>query len=252
MKPKIAVVMKMIVAVVLSSFFSCAQKTLGAVNFESSALQIKQLTQNTYQHISYLELVNGQRFPCNGLIYVSKGEALVFDTPVDDISSLQLIDWIKVNLKSQIVGVVVNHFHVDCLGGLSAFHDKDIISFANQLTIELADKGRNEVPKVSFKDSLEIQVGSGSVINRFFGPGHSQDNIVSYIPSEHLLFGGCLIKEVGAGKGNLNDANLQMWPSTVRSIQKAYPELKHVVPGHGQVGGTELLQYTVDLFEQSN
>ncbi len=72
----------------------------------------------------------------------------------------------------------------------------------------------------------------------------------TYIPGEKVLFGGCLIKEVGAGKGNLGDANTEEWPDTVRKIKQAYPEVKYVVPGHGKVGGLELLDYTIGRFEE--
>ena len=63
------------------------------------------------------------------------------------------------------------------------------------------------------------------------------------------MFGGCLVKEVGAGKGNLEDANVATWPKTIRMLKAKYPDVKIVVPGHGKAGGAELLDYTVKLFE---
>ena len=72
---------------------------------------------------------------------------------------------------------------------------------------------------------------------------------MSYIPEDNLLFGGCMVKEVGAGEGNLEDANVTAWPTTIRAIKQTYPSLQVVVPGHGQAGGTELLDYTIELFE---
>lgn len=71
----------------------------------------------------------------------------------------------------------------------------------------------------------------------------------SYIPDEHVLFGGCLIKSMGASKGYLGDAVVSEWSATVANIKKAYPDVKIVVPGHGAVGGSELLVYTTSLFE---
>ncbi len=40
------------------------------------------------------------------------------------------------------------------------------------------------------------------------------------------MFGGCLIKEEGAGKGNLAEANVEEWPNTVRKVKMKYPEVK--------------------------
>jgi metallo-beta-lactamase class B len=57
-----------------------------------------------------------------------------------------------------------------------------------------------------------------------------------------------LIKAVGAGKGNLEDANVAVWSETVGKLKRTYPEAKIVIPGHGKTGGTELFDYTIKLF----
>ena len=64
-----------------------------------------------------------------------------------------------------------------------------------------------------------------------------------------MLFGGCLIKELGAGKGNLEDANVAAWPQTVATLQQAYPATRVLIPGHGKAGGLELSDYTIQLFK---
>ena len=63
------------------------------------------------------------------------------------------------------------------------------------------------------------------------------------------MFGGCLIKEVGVGKGNLEEANAEKWSETVTEVKKKYPNAKKIIPGHGKIGGIELLDYTIKLFE---
>jgi metallo-beta-lactamase class B len=83
----------------------------------------------------------------------------------------------------------------------------------------------------------------------FFGQGHTSDNIIGYIPSENALFGGCLIKALGATKGNLTDANIREWSETVELIKKEISKLEIVIPGHEKNGGKELLEYTIELFE---
>ncbi|MEZ4957420.1 MAG: hypothetical protein R2825_27935 [Saprospiraceae bacterium] len=100
-----------------------------------------------------------------------------------------------------MVGVVVTHFHDDCLGGLNEFHNKQIPSYTSFKTIELAKLEDNPEPLNGFDDYLELKVGNKKVINQFLGEGHTKDNIVSYFPAEKVLFGGCLIKTLGASKG---------------------------------------------------
>jgi metallo-beta-lactamase class B len=73
---------------------------------------------------------------------------------------------------------------------------------------------------------------------------------VAYFPSEQVLFGGCLIKELNATKGYLGDANVLAWSATVKQVQANFPDVKHVVPGHGAAGDSRLLDYTHKLFEK--
>lgn len=216
---------------------------------ESQTLQIQQLTKNTFVHTSYLDIPNYGKFACNGLIYFNKDEAIIFDTPTTDSVSAELMGWIQNTMNKKIKAVVVNHFHEDCLGGLSVFHDAGIKSYANQATIELARREGNALPQAGFQQKLELHLGSSKVISEYLGPAHTMDNIISYLPSEHVLFGGCMIKSMGATKGNIQDANVSEWPRTIRTIRERYGNLQFVVPGHGEVGGKELLSYTIDLFE---
>ncbi len=92
-------------------------------------------------------------------------------------------------------------------------------------------------------------MGDEKIITKFFGEGHTRDNTVGYFPSENILFGGCLLKEPGAGKGYLGDANIKTWSGTVEKVKKEYPNVKIVVPGHGEHGDQRLLDYTINLFK---
>ena len=62
------------------------------------------------------------------------------------------------------------------------------------------------------------------------------------------MFGGCLIKELDANKGYLGDANVSEWSATVEKVKKEYPDVKIIVPGHGDYGDKKLLDYTINLF----
>ena len=227
----------------LAASFSWGQDT----TYQTERLKITSLTPQTFVHTSYLEVPDYGRVPCNGLVFVNGGEAVIMDTPVDDSASVELIRWLE-GQSVRIKAVVVTHFHDDCLAGLDAFHAQQIPSYARDTTVALARAEGNKLPTHGFDSLVVLDVGRAPVINRFLGEGHTVDNIVSYVPSERVLFGGCLIKEAGAGKGNLADANVDEWSSTVRRVQRTYPDVKYVVPGHGAAGGVELLEYTVEMF----
>ena len=227
---------------------SCKSQN-GNRTYSSETLKIIPISQNSYIHVSYLQTEDYGKVACNGLVYMNAGDAVVFDTPIDTETSNELIDWITKTKEHKIKAVVVNHFHDDCLGGVDAFHQLNIPSYANNKTIELAKKEGNPLPQIGFDQVNEIILGNKKIINRHFGEAHTRDNIVSYIPSEHLLFGGCPVKSLNATKGYLGDANTDEWSSTISKIKTAYPDLKIVIPGHGDHGGTELLDYTISLFK---
>ncbi|WP_411030257.1 subclass B1 metallo-beta-lactamase [Spongiimicrobium sp. 3-5] len=220
-------------------------------SYSTETLKIIALSENSFVHISYLDTESYGKVACNGLVFINDNEAVVFDTPSDDTTSTELIRWIAEVKKSDVTGVVVNHFHEDCLGGLGAFHKLGIPSFANNTTIALAKTSGVIAPQIGFNGEMELVVGNEKVINRHFGEAHSKDNIVSYVPSEKLLFGGCSIKSLNAKKGYLGDANVDDWGPTVLKIKENYPALETVVPGHGAYGGVELLDYTVSLFSSN-
>ena len=217
--------------------------------YHSENLIITQISDNAFLHTSFLQTNDFGNVPCNGLIVRSSNEVIVFDTPTDKKSSEDLITFIKEQLYCKINAIVPTHFHNDCLGGLASFHRVKIPSYGNFSTIKLAKLNKVETPKNGFNDSLQLSIGNTFAIVKYFGQGHTMDNVVGYFPSENILFGGCLIKEINATKGYLGDANIVEWSSTVEKIKQQYANVKIVVPGHGQVGGKDLLDYTINLFK---
>ena len=213
---------------------------------------LKQLSENTFVHTSYLQTDDYGHVPCNGLVVRNGQQALIFDTPTDDQSAKELIRLVQDSLLCKIMTVVPTHFHSDCLGGLKAFHEAGIPSIANELTLELAKNSGVEIPKKGFRDSLILEIGSEKVWIKFLGQGHTRDNVVGYFPSEDVLFGGCLIKELDASKGYLGDASVDEWSATVEKVKKEFPRVKRVVPGHGEAGDSSLLDYTQKLFTKQN
>jgi len=184
------------------------------------------------------------------MVVFDKGEAVIFDTPIDDSTSAELIGWVRDSLKSKVIAIIPTHFHEDCVGGLAEFHKRGIPSYATNQTIASAKSRNFKVPQNGFDNLKEFQVGSKKVIAEFNGEGHTRDNIIGYFPSEKVMFGGCLIKEINAGKGNLEDANVNAWPATVTKLKSKYPDTQVVIPGHGKLGDTALLDFTIKLFEQ--
>lgn len=234
-------------------FSSCSKQILESqkqyTTYESKNLTIIKLSENVYQHISYLQTDDFGKVPCNGMIVVDNGEAAVFDTPTDAESSKELIEFLlSRNLK--IKSVTATHFHEDCIGGLDEFHKIGVPSYANKMTIDLLKEETKNIPQNEIGKEFTLKVGNKKVFLNYFGEGHTKDNIVAYFPDEKILFGGCLLKEMDATKGYLGDANENAWSETLTKLKEKYPDIQTVIPGHGERGGMELVDYTITLFQK--
>lgn len=242
----------LLLVISFSFFYSSAQKRSrfkAKIVFKSKELVVTQIALNSFEHTSFKQTVDFGYVPCNGLLVRDGSETIIFDTPTNDKSAELLIKWVKETLHCTIKAIIPTHFHDDCLGGLQAFHDNAIPSYAYFKTIEFAQENKYVVPQNSFRDSLVLKVGNEKIVTQSFGEGHTRDNVVGYFPKENILFGGCLLKEMGASKGYLGDANVAEWSNTVERIKNHYPNLQVIVPGHGKYGDKKLLDYTISLFK---
>jgi metallo-beta-lactamase class B len=77
------------------------------------------------------------------------------------------------------------------------------------------------------------------------------DDIAVWILSEKILFGGCMVKDIHSGRlGNLSDAKIEEWLPTIQKVTAKFPCAEIIIPGHGQIGGRELLEHTRMLLRQ--
>jgi metallo-beta-lactamase class B len=214
----------------------------------SDDIELIRLSENAYIHVSVSEMAGFGKVSSNGLIFVDGNEAFLFDTPVTNSQTETLVKWIADSLSAKVSTFVPNHWHDDCIGGLEYLHSTGVKSYANQMTIDLAKANGMTVPQKGFKDFLPFDLHDKTVECHFFGVGHSADNIVVWIPSEKIMFAGCMVKDINSqGIGNLSDANLEEWLPTIQKVMAKFPDTKIVIPGHGQIGGQELLEHTKKL-----
>ena len=208
----------------------------------SEDLVLHQLSENCYVHTQ-----KGN----NGLIYVNNNEAVIISTPDSDRETQNLINWVQNELKATIVAYVIDRWHPDAMQGLDVVQENGIKSYAFELTRKIAKEKGLPVPEIGFNLKKELMVGDEKVVCHFLGEAHTRDGIVVWIPSEKILFGGNEIRSYNGWVGNIGDANLEQWSKTAKKIKQAYGAAKIVVPGHGRFGGSELIDYTIELFNLS-
>jgi len=211
-------------------------------------IELIKISGDAYIHVSYTNLPQYGRIGANGLLLTDKNEAFLFDSPWTDTQTRQLLTWLNDSLRVAITGFVPNHWHGDCMGGLGYLKKQHIPSYANQTTIDIARKEGLPVPENGFKDSLELHLSSKLIKCYYLGAAHSIDNIVVWIPSEKILFAGCMVKSMDSKNlGNTADGDLKAYPVTIGRLMEKFQDAKMVIPGHGQAGGFELIRHTLEL-----
>ncbi|MEN6425038.1 MAG: subclass B1 metallo-beta-lactamase [Phycisphaerales bacterium] len=209
---------------------------------------VQPVTAGVWVHTTYHDVPGYGRTPANGLIVVDGKEAMLIDLPWTDEQTATLFDWIAANQGAVVKTVVPTHFHQDCMGGLAEAHRRRATSYGLDKTIEIARQRRLPVPQIPFQLRTMVRCGPTVALVTYYGPGHTTDNVVAWLPKQGILFGGCLIKSMDAQSlGNTADGDLTAYPITLRKVQAAYRHAKIVVPGHGDWGGPELIEHTLGL-----
>lgn len=213
-----------------------------------SELQLIKISDNAYVHVSYIDVGNNIKYPCNGLILIDNGNAFLFDTPVNDSTTQILVLYLKDKMKLNLVGFIANDWHRDTMGGLNVINALGIPSYTNEMTREIARTKSLPVPTHGFKDSLSLKLGNKDIRCYYLGAAHTMDNIVVWIPSESILFADCMVKEVKAGDlGFTGDGDVKAYPATLAKVKAKFSSARIVIPGHGAFGGPELIDHTIKL-----
>jgi len=219
----------------------------------SKDLELIKISEKAYIHLSYAVLPDYGRVEANGLLFINNKNAFLFDTPWTDSLTKELVLYLENKMGIDIKGFIPNHWHSDCMGGLGYLQRRGIASYANQKTIDIARAQNLPVPAHGFSDSLRLFLDDKEIDCYYPGAAHSLDNIVVWIPSEKILFPGCMVKSMNSTDlGNTADGDLVAYPATIDKLINKFQSATIVIPGHGQYGGFNLILHTRELLRSKN
>jgi metallo-beta-lactamase class B len=212
-----------------------------------SNLIITPLTGDFYVFTTFNEY-KGARIPANGLYAVTNDGVVLIDTPWDTTQFQPLLDRIKARHGKNVVMAIATHFHEDRTGGLAYYRQQGIRTYTTRQTDELCKKeGMKRAEFLIDRDTV-FQVGQYSFQTYYPGHGHAPDNIVVWFEQEKILYGGCLIKSVeDENLGNLGDASVKDYATTVRNVQKKCRNPRFVIPGHNAWKSVKSVKHTLKM-----
>ncbi len=185
-------------------------------------------------------------------VVTDKGVVMI-DSPWDTTQFQPLLDSIRVKHNKNVVLCIATHFHEDRTGGLEYYRQQGIKTYTTSETDELSKKrGMKRAEFLIDKDTV-FTTGQYSFQTYFPGQGHAPDNIVIWFEKEKILYGGCLVKSVeDSTLGNLADADVKDYATTIKNIQKKCKKIKYIIPGHNDWTSTKSLEHTLKWPSNSN
>ena len=201
----------------------------------------------------------------SGFVVTNEG-IVVIDTQGPKELALLLKKKIHEITDKPVVYVINTHFHGDHTFGNQYFKEaKEIISHenTNKNLIEKDKQHREQfkkffgenslesfeltLPTKTIKDTLTLRVGNKTMEIAYLGKGHTDGDIIVYLPIERVLFGGDLLYNNRLPW--LGDAYTGDWIETLNKLK--HFDAGVYVPGHGDIGNIAMLQdlqqYLTDL-----
>ncbi|MGH9338737.1 MAG: MBL fold metallo-hydrolase [Acidobacteriota bacterium] len=101
-------------------------------------------------------------------------------------------------------------------------------------------------PSLLFKKDLFFDDGTQRVELVHFGVGHTHGDGLAWLPKERILFTGDA--SVNGPHNYVGDGNIGEWIETLEAVKQLNPRI--VCPGHGPVGGPEIIEDQQSFFIQ--
>ena len=232
----------------------CAQNSSAHSDPEkqSNNLKISHLTGDYYIYETY-DIFKGVRLPASSMYIVTSVGVVLIDTPWQETQVQPLLDSIAKRHHKKVVLCLVTHSHNDKTAGLDALRKHGVKTYSSKQTLDLCRQNKEKEAEFYFTKDTTFTVGNHTFQTYYPGEGHAPDNTVVWCADAKMLYGGCLVKSTeSSGIGNIADANLKEWPSSIKKVMKKYPNPKYVVPGHYSWKSNKGLKHTLELLQRYN
>jgi glyoxylase-like metal-dependent hydrolase (beta-lactamase superfamily II) len=223
-------------------------------------------------------VISDRRIPLVPNIGIIRGSdsVLIVDTGMGPSNGRRVLDAAKRLAGSRRLILTITHFHPEHGFGAQAFKGATRITYNRAQRDELQAKGQAYLDmfqgfgpgvaqalvgtEIVMPDdvydgaSTELDLGGRKVELRTFGLAHTRGDQIVWLPAERIVFMGDLAEErifpiFPWFPPNDVDLDAARWVKILSEVEGWKPKI--VVPGHGDVGGAEILaavrNYMLDL-----
>ena len=168
-------------------------------------------------------------------VFLVTDDGVIATDPINAAAATWLEAEIKTRFNQEIKYVVLSHDHADHSSGGEVWADTaTVIAHANAKLVIIGEKRPTAVPDITFKDSMDIELGGQTVELRYLGRSHSDNMIVMNFPAQRTLFAVDFIPMGGVAFRDFPDAYLPDWNDAIRRVEAM--DFDILVPGHGRNG----------------
>lgn len=150
--------------------------------------------------------------------------------------------------------VINTHMHPDHAGGNPAMQaiGADIVASANARRI-MTERNQAGLPAITLNDSMQIYLGDLEIELHWFGRGHTDGDVMVYLPQERLLIAGDLfalydtyqpVVDYSAG------GSAREWPGTLERALRL--DFDTVIPGHSGLTDRATMEGYQAFLERQN
>ena len=215
---------------------------------------LEQLAPGVYAYIQ----PDGSWFINNTGLIAADGDVVCIDSCATEARTRAFLEAIRSVTTSPIDILVNTHHHPDHTNGNGLLDARTIIAHTACRAeliqapwppppgvFEPVNWGdlNARLPTICFDTSAHVHVAGRQIDLLHVGtPAHTTNDVVVWLPDERILFAGDLAW--GAGTPFALSGSILGWLSALERLQALVPAT--VVPGHGPVGGPELLSGTAE------
>ena len=168
----------------------------------------------------------------NSLILTHGREAFVADVKMGDFS-LRLRREVEQELGREVQRVMLTHAHFDHAWGLETFADVPVVLVHPKARARLERSGVR-ARFVEVEQEVQLSLGGEVVKVLSLGSGHTDGDLVAYLPKRKLLVTGDLFVGLdGVHVFDEDGANLAELADTLQRLLEL--DVERIVPGHGEL-----------------
>jgi cyclase len=186
----------------------------------------------------------------NSGVLVTPEAVVVIDTKMGKDAE-DLYGMAKQKAVNKPIIVINTHYQRDHTKGNHLYTGSKIITGETDRTFLLKEVGEENMPNAFVRDTLTLNLGSETLLLYNMGQAHTYSDLVVFLKKKKILFTGDLVfHDINPVLKKESGADVEKWITVLGKLLTGY-EASTVIPGHGSIGGMELIgsmkQYLEDM-----